>query len=42
MSVKSVVCYDNAYLFDNKTCLLQCPSRKKIKTIFYFLNCFFT
>ena len=27
MSVKSVICYDNAYLFDNKTCLLACPSR---------------
>ena len=36
MSVKSVVCYDNAYLFDNKTCLLQCPSRKKNKNNLLF------
>ena len=27
MSVKSVICYEGTYLFDNKTCVLTCPSR---------------
>ena len=36
MSVKSVICTDNAYLYDNKTCLLACPSRFLSNFLFLF------
>ena len=37
MSVKSVICTDNAYLYNNKICLLACPSRFLLILVFLFV-----